>query len=124
MKIPALVAALALAGGTAFAAQTAATADAENRNQAAMSANAPKGDGIMDKTKRAFHNMGDKMRSTGSKIAKKIDKADHRDNKTEHASRSDTRTMGAPGAETPENARRSRMDEAYANSKKARQQQQ
>ncbi|HSI54719.1 MAG TPA: hypothetical protein VK981_12145 [Ramlibacter sp.] len=122
MKIPALVAALALAGGAAFA-QTAATADADNRNQAAMPADAPKGDGIMDKTKRAFHNMGDKMRATGKKIAKKVDQADHRDNKTEHAARSDTRTMGAPGAETPESARRTRMDEAYANSKKARPQQ-
>jgi Skp family chaperone for outer membrane proteins len=126
MKIQALVATLALAGASAFAAQPAT--DTTNHSQTTASADAPKGEGLMDKTKRVLHKMGDKMRATGHKIASKVDnktdKADHRDNKTEHAARSsDTRSMGAPGADTPDSARRSRMDEAYANSKKARPQQ-
>ncbi|MDB5874816.1 MAG: hypothetical protein JWQ07_4258 [Ramlibacter sp.] len=98
MKIPALVTALALACGTAFAAQTNNTADSSRYNSTATASadtsSKGSGEGLLAKTKRAFHKMGDKMRSVG------------------HKSGSDTRTMGASGSD---NGRRARMDEAYAN---------
>lgn len=75
----------------------------------------------MDKTKRAFHRMGDKMRDTGHRITNKTNSKDDGD-KTRYSSKNDTRSMGASGSDTSDSARRARMDEAYANSKRAKQQ--
>ena len=110
MKIAALAAVVALTCGTAFAAQDySAERDANNANRsAAMSKDTHSksaGGGIIDKTKRALHRMGDKMRSVGKRG----------DNSTEQARRDDTRSMGAAGSDTQDSARKRRMDDAYAN---------
>ena len=122
MKIPALLTALALACGVASAAPSSSNTDIDRTQSTKASADAPKGDGIVDKTKRAFHRLGDKIRGAGNKIANKTDKDKDRDGKTHATSKSNTRSMGAPGADTPDTARRDRMDDAYSNSKKSRQQ--
>jgi hypothetical protein len=60
----------------------------------------------MDKTKRAFHRMGDKMRSMGHRVANSGKKDD------------DTHAMGAGSAtddNKPDSARQKRIDDAYAN---------
>jgi Skp family chaperone for outer membrane proteins len=108
MKIRALVTVLALACGTAFAAQySGAAEDAANRNQpaaASTDAQPKKGGGLIDKTKRAMHRLGDKMRS-----------AMHRkDKNTQTAAKGDTRSMGAAGSDTQDSGRQQRMDDAYA----------
>ncbi|NPC58604.1 hypothetical protein [Caenimonas soli] len=109
MKIPALITVVALACGVAFSAQAAtSSADsskrgavvAENRSQA-------KGEGLGAKTKRAFHRMGDQMRSAGHKVSKATG--------TDKSATNDTRSMGAPGATQQDQARQVRMDEAYNN---------
>ena len=96
MKIPALLTALALTCGTAFA---AGSGEADRGHSAAATSDTqPRADndGIVDKTKRALRRMGDKIRSATSRD-------------------SDTRAMGASGAESDDSARRRRMDEAYEN---------
>lgn len=109
MKMPTLLAALALACGSAFAAGTTSDHVTTHRDQSAAVSSGThetaKGEGLVDKTKRAFHRMGDKMRAMG-----------HR-NETQHAKdRDDTRAMGGPGSDTTQDAaRRQRMDEAYDN---------
>ena len=116
MKIRALVTVLALACGTAFAAQdTSSTAaeDAANRNQstAASTDTQPKKGGLVDKTKNAMHRMGDKIRS-----------AMHRkDKSTQAAAKSDTSSMGAASSDTQDSARQQRMDGAYASWKSKQQ---
>jgi Skp family chaperone for outer membrane proteins len=110
MKIRSLVTVLALACGTAFAAQptTSAEADAANANQStAASSNAQprKGGGVVDKTKNAMRRLGDKMRHATNRNDK---------NKTQTAARSDTRSMGAASSDA-DSARQQRMDDAYAN---------
>ncbi len=112
MKIAALITATALACGTAFAAGS--TADKTDHSTAATASTQTetKGEGIAVKTKRAFHRMGEKLRSIGNK---------NRD--TAQAKKDqDTRTMGA-GPDTQDSARRERMDSAYSNwhSKQAQQ---
>ena len=109
MKIRALVTVLALACGTAFAAQPGSEAadEAANRNQstAASTDAQPKKGGLVDKTKNAMHRLGDKMRN-----------AMHRkDKNSQTAAKSDTRSMGAAGSETQDRDRQQRMDDAYAN---------
>ena len=109
MKIAALAAVVALTCGTAFAAQDySAERDANSARPAAVSKDSHSksaGGGIVDKTKRAFHRMGDKMRSMG----KRSDKS------TDQAARDDTRSMGAAGTDTQDSSRKRRMDDAYAN---------
>ena len=115
MKIRALVTVLALACGTAFAAQyTGGSAEADasaSRSQpAAASADTqPKKGGLIDKTKNAMHRLGDKIRSATHRGDK--DKA------TQTAAKSDTRSMGAAGAPAQDDARQRRMDDAYINYK-------
>ena len=109
MKIPVLITAVALACGAAFTAQAADTSANSNKRTAVVAENQSqaKGEGLGAKTKRAFHRMGDKMRSAGHKVAK----ATH----TDKSASDDTRSMGAAGADQRDVARRNRMDEAYAN---------
>ncbi|HXE48296.1 MAG TPA: hypothetical protein VN663_07995 [Ramlibacter sp.] len=111
MKIPALVTVLALACGTAFAAQdTSSTAaeDAANRDQAATT-DSGKG-GVVDKTKDAVRHLGDKI---GNKIGNATTSKDK--SKTPTAAKSETRSMGAAATDTQDRGRQQRMDDAYAN---------
>jgi hypothetical protein len=114
MKIPALVTVLALACGTAYSAQYGSNAadDAANRQHStAASTDTPskaKGEGLIDKTKRALHRMGDKMRNAGRKSTDK-------DQINAAAERNETRSMGAPASDGQDSARQRRMDDAYAN---------
>jgi hypothetical protein len=114
MKIPALIAIAALTCGTAFAqgygSGSTQRAPATGNQSTAAAPDSPSNsadEGLLAKTKRAFHRLGEKMRSAGSK-AKDTDTT---------ASKSDTRSMGAAGSDTSDSARQSRMDQAYANSK-------
>jgi hypothetical protein len=108
MKIPTLLAALALACGSAFAAGNTSDHATTNRDQSAAVSSSThdsaKGEGFVAKTKRAFHRMGDKLRSMGHK------------NETQQAKdRDDTRAMGAGGSDAAKDgARQRRMDQAYA----------
>jgi hypothetical protein len=111
MKTTALAAILAVTFGTAMAAGNYSSdkdhSASQNQSTAAAAndqSNA-KGEGLMDKTKRALHRMGDKMRSAGHRVAH----AGKKDN--------DTHAMGAGSATGREqdSARQKRMDDAYAN---------
>jgi rhamnose utilization protein RhaD (predicted bifunctional aldolase and dehydrogenase) len=116
MKIPALLTAAALACGSAFAAGQYGSGSADSATQRSQStavssdsaSKSAKGDGVVAKTKRALHRMGDKMRSVGRKST-------DNDEINQAAARHDTRSMGAAGSETPDSARQRRMDDAYAN---------
>jgi len=110
MKIRALVTVLALACGTAFAAQygTEAADEAANRDQAATT-DSGKG-GVVDKTKSAVRRLGDKI---GNKIGNATTGKDK--SKTRTAAKNDTRSMGAAGTDTQDSGRQQRMDDAYAN---------
>jgi hypothetical protein len=100
-KIPALLAALAVACGSVYA--NTGTHDKSAMNDKSTTAAAPEHkEGLGTKTKRAFHRMGDKLRSMT-----------HRDTQT--ARSDDTRTMGAAGSGTQDSARQKRMDDAYNN---------
>jgi hypothetical protein len=108
MKIAALVTAVALASGAALAAQSSTDSGAATtRSSTATEQTQPKGGGIIEKTKRALHRMGDKMRSVGRKASDRDKDAQAKDN--------DTRNMGAAGSDTQDSARQRRMDDAYAN---------
>ena len=114
MKIAALITVAALTCGTALAQGYGSTADrgsAANRNQSAAVAadTQPQGEGIMDKTKRALHRLGDKIRSAGNTSKDHTDKT---------AEQNDTRTMGAAGADKSDSARQARIDQAYSQSQK------
>ena len=118
MKIPALVTILALAcGGAVAGGNTSASAD-HKAGKAHASAAAgdhqakPSGDGVVDKTKRGFQRMGEKLgriTRTGNPNERAQDQAMGSD------TRSDTRSMGAAGSDSQDNSRRQRMDDAYAN---------
>lgn len=109
MKIPALLTVMALACGVAFAQTHSGAAERGKTGKASQSATVAssdtKGEGIGAKTKRTFQRMGDKIRNTGDRIARKTGT----DNK------SDTRSMGAAGSDAADSGRRARMDEAYDN---------
>lgn len=110
MKIPALLAALAVACGSAMAAGTSGdsahrSATTDTQHSAAPDTAQHSGPSFVDKTKRAFRRMGDKLRA-----------ATHTDkDRTESAPRNDTRAMGASGSDTHDGSRQRRMDEAYQN---------
>jgi len=115
MKTSVLITAMALAFGGATMAQAAQDTtrqDTTRSEQASQDtkADASKGESLGTKTKRAFHRMGDKIRS-----AMHRDKSDeHHTAKDEHAS--DTRAMGAGAARSDDDHdRRARMDGAYNN---------
>ncbi|MHB1122007.1 MAG: hypothetical protein ACYC0T_04695 [Ramlibacter sp.] len=103
MKMAAFLAAAALACGSALAADGSKEQRASSEHPAKVS-----GDGVVDKTKRAFSRMGDKIRGTGERLGQKLG--------TDKDSRHDARAMGATGSdEAQDPGRRQRMDEAYAN---------
>ena len=115
--IPALLTTAALACGSAFAAGDYSSGSAEGgptqRSQSAAAASdspskSAKGEGLVAKTKRAMHRMGDKMRSAGRKSS-------DNDAINQAAAGRDTRSMGAAGSQAQDSARQRRMDEAYAN---------
>jgi hypothetical protein len=117
MKTRALLTVLALTCATAFAQTSGSSANRDastaQRNQSSAAADSQSkgsGEGLVAKTKRALHNMGDKLRSAGNK-------AKSNDKQTAGTSGSDTRSMGAGAADTSDGARRARMDQAYSNSK-------
>ena len=112
MKSTALIAAAALALGTAAFAQEGAPAKKSDhypvQHENHGSANQKMQNGmhrLAEKTRNAFHRMGDKMHHVASRDH------DRRDN--------DTRAMGGPGSGHPsrdaESARQARMDDAYSN---------
>jgi hypothetical protein len=109
MKIPALLAALAIASGSAMAAGNSDTGKhsaAADTQRSAAERTDHSGPSFVDKTKNAFRRMGDKL-----------SRMTHTDkNRSDSASReNDTRAMGAAGSDTHDSGRRSRMDEAYSN---------
>jgi len=110
MKMATLLTALALACGPVFAAGNTSDHATTNRDQSAAVSSGThdtaQGESLVTKTKRAFHRMGDKLRSLGHK------------NETQEAKdrASDTRTMGAAGSDSAKDAeRKERMDQAYSN---------
>jgi hypothetical protein len=111
MKSTALIAAAALAFGTAAFAQQDQSARGEENHRVDQqdhgSANSKMRNGMHrlgEKTRHAFHRMGDKIHHVASRDR------DRHDN--------DTRAMGGPGTSRPsrdaETARQTRMDDAYA----------
>jgi hypothetical protein len=114
MKIPALITALALAGGVAVAqANTAATHDASAKNQTTAAADDTQHEGIGTKLKKGLHRMGQATRNAAHRIAH----AGKKDKTTETASADDTRSMGSYGTAPADSARQKRMDDAYDNYK-------
>jgi phage terminase small subunit len=116
MKIAALVTVAALACGTAFAQSSSSTTSgdtsATHGKSAAMANDSqPKGEGIVDKTKRAFHRLGEKLKAGSSKSTDGTDKTAQQN--------PETASMGASGSDKADSSRKSRMDEAYSNSKKS-----
>lgn len=120
MKIAILLTAVALASGSALAAQnssydsrdTATTHQAPvvNKDQAAPAADAKPAEGIVERTKSAIRRMGERL-------GRATDRWTHNGKRTDQAaddpSRSDTRAMGAAGS--GDNPRQRRMDDAYGN---------
>jgi len=112
MKTSALLAALTLtaAAGVAQAAYDNTTAPHRDRPAATQKADAKaektaSGETFTDKTRHAFHTMGQKIRNAGHKIAASMHK-DKTDDTTHHTakndkmdSRSDTHAMGAPAGD-------------------------
>ena len=112
MKMAAFLAAAALACGSAMAADSSTEHGQRVSNEHPAKAS---GNGVVDKTKRAFSRMGDKIRNTGERLGQKLG--------TDKDSRHDTRAMGASGSgEAQDQYRRQRMDEAYANWREKQQQ--
>ena len=109
MKIPTLVIVAALACGAAVAQTSNSTAAATDSQSRASNG------GLVDKTKNAFHRLGDATRNTWNRIAHRGRKSTDRDDAADSASRSDTRSMGASGSNTTDHSRRTRMDQAYDN---------
>jgi hypothetical protein len=117
MKIATLAAVVALACGTAFAAGNNSYGDQKaapsHESAAAANDNTHSGDGLLNKTKRALHRMGEKMRGATHRVANS-DKKSEADRQAQ-ASGSDTRSMGAAGSNAQDSARQRRMDDAYSN---------
>lgn len=105
MKMAAFLAAAAVACGSAMAADSKTDHGQRVSNEHPAKAS---GDGVVDKTKRAFSRAGDKIRGTGERLGQKLG--------TDKDSRDDSRAMGASGSDQAQDpGRRQRMDEAYAN---------
>ena len=106
----ALGCALALAGGSALAAQDAGQAPAKHESTATHDSSS--GGGFVEKTKEAFHKLGQSVKNGFHRAENKVDdaKADHKD---------DTRAMGASGTAKDDTDRQKRMDDAYGNYKKS-----
>ena len=123
MKFAALITVAALTCGTALAQGYGSSSSSSNdrstsaspsHSSAMANDDQAKGEGFMDKTKRAFHRLGEKLRGAGHTAKNSADKdAD----KTAEQKQNDTRAMGASGSDS---SRTSRMDQAYADSKKSK----
>jgi hypothetical protein len=116
MKIAAIVTAVALVTGTAaFANDYGTHSDRDTSRHAATSQSSDAQathEGLLAKTKRALHRIGDKMRGTGSKMAR----ATHTPDPNRTAARdNDTRSMGAGREDMHDSGRQGRMDDAYNN---------
>lgn len=117
MRIPAIVTVLALACGSAMAAQSTTGTDrnvSADRDRTAVVSNdtqAKPAHGIVQKTKRGMHRMGDKTRATGDRISHKISKTNVRRGEQGR----DTRAMGSTRSTTgmDRGDRQARMDDAY-----------
>lgn len=112
MKATALIAAAALACGTAAFAQqqdTSKAARGEETTRADQQDHGTAG----QKMRSAMHKLGEKTRHAFHRAGDKTRQLAHRD----HAN--DTRAMGGPGSARPsrdaEASRQARMDNAYAN---------
>jgi hypothetical protein len=122
MKIAALITVAALTCGSALAQGYGSSTDrntsaSPNHSAAVSNDDHAKGEGLVDKTKRAFHRLGEKLRGAGHTAKNSADKdAD----KTAEQKQNDTRAMGASGSSKADSSRQARMDEAYANSKKSK----
>jgi uncharacterized protein HemX len=110
MKATALIAAAALAfGSAAFAQQqTDKTARGEENARVEQQDHGSAG----QKMRNGLHRLGEKTRHAMHRIGDKLHASrDHHGDRM-HASRDDTRAMGASGEDQ---GRRQRMDDAYAN---------
>lgn len=114
MKIATIVAAVALAtGSAAFAADHSYSSSGDTARHAQTTQNTDRGasgDGLLAKTKRALHRLGEKMRGAGHETADAAKDRDH-DRTAMGKDRNDTRSMGAAG----DSSREQRMNKAYGN---------
>jgi hypothetical protein len=114
MKIAALITVAALTCGTALAqGYGSSSGSSSTHNQSAATANdsSSKSDGILDKTKRAFHRLGEKLHASGNKSSANPDKTAQEN--------PETSAMGA-GPDKSSSSRKARMDQAYSDSKKSK----
>jgi len=104
MKIATIVTVVALAtGSAAFAADYGNHSDRDTSRHAAVVQHDDHGathEGFIERTKRALHRMGQKLRS-----------ATHRHSQTAAGNSNDTRSMGAAGDH--DNGRQDRLNQAY-----------
>jgi hypothetical protein len=118
MKLATIVAAVALAtGSAAFAADHSYSSNNDTSRHAAAAEHndsSASHEGLLAKTKRALHRMGEKMRGAGHRTETAAGK-DRDQDRSAMGNRSDTRSMGAAG-ESHDSARQRRMDEAYSHS--------
>jgi hypothetical protein len=120
MKFAALITVAALTCGTAMAqsygssSTDRSTSASPNHSAAMANDDHAKGESFMDKTKRAFHRLGEKLRGAGHTAKNSADKDT---DKTAERTQNDTKAMGASGSDS---SRQARMDQAYANSKKSK----
>ena len=118
MKIAALLTALALASGTALAAQDSSNYDTRDTTAAhrptAAATGTPHQEGIVERTKSAIRRTGEKL----GHATERLPGNRSGDPATTDASRSGTRSMGAAGSD--DSVRQRRMDDAY-NSWRSRQ---
>lgn len=99
--------AVALAGGSALAGQDTGKAPATTQQESAATHDSSSGGGFIEKTKEAFHKLGESVKSGFHKAENKVDNA--------KADKDDTRAMGAPAGSD----RQQRMDDAYGNYKQS-----
>lgn len=116
----ALSAALALAGGTAFAQQQKEQPGVTKSAQDSQSS----GGSITERFKATMRRIGEKTRAVAGKAKDKTEQTAHKakddsDDKSAQSG-SSTRSMGAAGdTSTSDSDRQKRMDEAYKDSQKA-----
>lgn len=122
MKIAVLLTAVALASGSALAAQNSSSYDNRdpattthrapvvNKDKAAPAADAQPKEGVVERTKSAIRRMGERLGHATDRWTRNSKRTDQA---ASDPSRSDTRAMGAAGSD--DSARQRRMDDAYKN---------
>ena len=112
MKVTALIAAAALACGTAAYAQQQYSSNSTRSQDTTASTDQQEHGTAGQKMRNAMHKLGEKTRHAFHRAGDKTRQIAHRD----HAN--DTRAMGGPGSASPSRdaqaARQARMDSAYA----------